>query len=447
MGAFKGIKKILPRTLFVRSLLILITPIILIQAITTFIFLDRHWNSVSARLAGSVSGEIALITDRVSDYNDPLQLAWIKESVVSHLDIDVTYRPDEWIEMREEVSSYKFWERILLKTMRRELSVRIRDPFSIHVSFPDKYVFVDVQLQDGALHFSVPQRRLFTSTSYIFLLWMFGSSLLLLIVAVLFMRGQVRPIRKLAVAAERFGKGRDVTNFKPSGAREVRQAAKAFEKMRGRIRRQIEQRTAMLAGVSHDLRTPITRLKLQLGMMEENADIIAMKDDLYAMEHMINGYLDFVRSNAEEESVELDLRMIILGITQKTGEAKINFVSSKHDFTITARPLSLRRAVGNIIENALKYGENVWISLDRKAGQDDDQFIIQIEDDGPGIAEELYGDVFKPFYRVEGSRNSATGGVGLGLAIAQDSIQYHGGEIKLMPSHHGGLKVLISLPV
>lgn len=279
-----------------------------------------------------------------------------------------------------------------------------------------------------------------------FLLWMILSSIILLGIAVLFMRNQIRPIRRLAIAAERIGKGRDLpASFKPEGAREVRQASKAFIDMHDRIKRQIAQRTAMLAGVSHDLRTPLTRLKLQAAMMGNTPDTEAMRNDIGDMERMLNAYLDFVRGEGGEGSSRVDLKYMldrIVQLTRRSGTV-IEF-EAEGDLSIPLRALAFERCLNNIIGNAKKYARSIWVRAERMNAE---TIVITVDDNGPGIPEDQMEDVFRPFVRVDKSRNAATGGIGLGLSIAQDIVHSHGGEISLAKSPHGGLRVVISLPV
>lgn len=446
----KGLlKRFMPQTLLGRSLLILITPVFLIQIIATFIFFDRHWNKMTSRLAFSVAGEIALMATVMNDETGGVnseQSLRLMNVAEQNLGVHFEFEPQKTIS-KEEHSYSLFedtWARMIRKTLSRELSGTLEQEFFIDVDPSEKMIQILVQLDDGALIVTLPQRRLFSSTSYIFLLWVFCASTILLIIAVLFMRNQIRPIRRLAIAAERFGKGQDVRHFKVEGAKEVRQAGQAFVDMKERIQRQINQRTDMLAGVSHDLRTPLTRLKLQLAMFGESQDAQDMKEDISEMEKMIDGYLSFVRGEGREPSTITDLNILIEEVvnTAKRQGVDVHIDMDDVPVKIFLKPLAFKRCISNIINNAAKYAENVWVSLYRE----DDIVRIRIEDNGPGIDESLYEEVFRPFYRVDSSRNSETGGVGLGLPIALDIVNAHGGHIGLQKSQHGGLAVLIELP-
>lgn len=439
-----GIKRFLPRTLFGRSLLILVTPVVLIQIFTTYMFFERHWTKITSRLAFGVAGEIALVSDVIEDGAAGKALEAFIMDAKGRLSIDFMYIPGGGIASEPESKAQIVWEYLVARMLKEELSQQIDDPFVINIDLKEKWVSVDVQLSRGVLHVEIPQGRLFSSSGYIFLLWMFGSSILLLVIAVLFMRNQIRPIRKLAAAAKRLGKGRDVPAFKPEGAREVRDAAQAFMDMHRRIKRQVSQRTAMLAGVSHDLRTPLTRLKLQLAMMDGD-DAKEMKADIAEMEAMIDGYLDFVRGEGGEQTKLTDLNVFFEKIAKAAERQGIRLdVQLQNKMQAMIRPLGFERCVANVISNAGKYADHVWLTAQIN---DDRKLFIVVEDDGPGIPEAQYDEVFKPFYRLDESRNSATGGVGLGLPIAMDIVHAHGGKIWLEKSGHGGLRVCIRMPV
>lgn len=439
-----SIKTLLPRTLLGRSLMILITPVLLIQVVTSFVFFDRHWSKMTTRLAFAVAGEIAAVTEAIEAGAEPDKLENISGYVARHLDFRINFQEGEALGPEQKVGGADVWESLVAQTLLKELRVKLDRPFVLDIDFQEKWVHVAVQLTNGVLNVTLPGRRLFSSSGYIFLLWMLGISLLLLMIAILFMRNQIRPIRKLSIAAERFGKGRDVISFRPSGAREVRQASQAFLDMHTRIRRQIEQRTAMLAGVSHDLRTPLTRLKLQLEMLGDNPDADAMKGDIQAMERMIEGYLDFVRGEGDEAvsytNVDHLLERIVTGARRQAIEIERKTPSG---VSMMLRPMAMERCLMNLVSNAGKYADHVWLGARRA----DEALFITIDDDGPGIPEEQFDEVFRPFYRVDGSRNAETGGVGLGLPIAMDIVHSHGGKIWLEKSDKGGLRVNIALPI
>lgn len=436
------LKKLLPRSLFGRSLLILVTPVLLIQVITSYIFITGHWSKMADRLAYAVAGEIAVVADQIEIGADPERVGRISSYAAQHLDLLMSFEPDVHDEtLTTDVDRGGVVER----TLALALSEQVRRPYAIGMDYHEKWVQVDLQLENGVLRISLPQRRLFSSSGYIFLLWMIATSIIMLFIAILFMRNQIRPIRRLAVVAERFGKGRDIpASYKPEGAREVRQAAQAFLAMRERIRRQMQQRTAMLAGVSHDLRTPLTRMKLQAAMLPASPDVEALKSDIADMERMLNAYLDFVRGEGGEQAVRADLRemldRVVSGVRRHGTDITL---AAEGELSMPLRPVAFERCLNNIVNNARKYAEHIVVTAERN----EDVIQIVIDDDGPGIPVDKYEDVFKPFYRVEESRNQATGGVGLGLPIAQDIVHSHGGEIILDQSPLGGLRVIIRLPV
>lgn len=435
------IKDLLPRTLLGRSVLILITPLFLVQIITTWIFFDNHWQKMANRLSFSIAGEISYIARQIED---GVPLSNIDEAAAKSLELAVAYSEGETITTSYGHNKDLSRESLITQSLSSALKRKLERPFTIDADADEKWVEVRVQMPSGVLVVASPERRLFSSSGYIVLLWMIGSSIILLVVAVFFMRGQIRPIRRLAIAAERFGKGRDVPFFKVEGAREVRQAARAFIDMKDRLRRQIQQRTAMLAGVSHDLRTPLTRMKLQLEMMEASDDVRDLKIDVGDMERMIEAYLQFARGEGGEQPVRTDLNDIILRVAiaaNREGEM-VHFTPPKPSPSLMLRPVAFERCLTNLVSNALKYGSEAWITIQRIG----DMIEIVIDDDGPGLPKEHFEDVFKPFFRGESSRSSKTGGIGLGLPIAQDIVFAHGGQIWLDRSPQGGLRVLIDLP-
>lgn len=441
-------KRVLPTTLFGRSLLILVLPVLLIQALSTFIFFDRHWSKMTSRLAFAVAGEISILVSVIENTEDQAQVENFLSLAEKRLDFVLSLNEEEELEIIHG-SSYALFDGfagMIHRTLKAEMEDVLTQPFEINVDFYEKWVEVRIQLSKGVLNVSLPQRRLFSSTTYIFLIWIFCASIVLLIISILFMRNQIRPIRRLAIAAERFGKGRYVRKFKVEGAKEVRQAGQAFLDMKTRIQRQIKQRTEMLAGVSHDLRTPLTRLKLQVAMMGDSPDVYDMKNDISDMERMIDGYLDFVRGEGGEAPVMTDIAVLLQDITTSVKRQGVDVQLNLNDVSvfIALRRTAFKRCLNNITSNAAKYGSMIWITLNKAQ---DDEIEIVFEDNGPGIPEEKMSDVFRPFYRVDSSRNTETGGVGLGLPISMDIVHTHGGEIWLEKSQHGGLAVHIRLPI
>lgn len=439
----RALKRYVPATLFARSLLIMMTPVVLAQAIATFVFYDRHWDTMTNRLANSVSGEIALVIEQLARDKDDVAREETLSMAARNTDILFTWNPGE--ELPDPPARLRG---ALEETLAQALDDRVRRPWRINSNVAHKWIEIRVQLPDGVLSVLSPERRLYSFTSYLFIIWMLGSSLVLFSIATLFMRNQIRPIRRLAVAADAFGKGRDMADFRPEGAVEVRQAAHAFLLMRDRIRRQIAQRTEMLAGVSHDLRTPLTRMKLQLAMMPDMAEVEELKADVAEMQVMIDGYLSFARGDGEEEERQVDLSLLlaeIAGNARREG-ARLTLdpmVTQGEAVVLPLRLLSLRRCLSNLIGNAARYGRHVWLSLERRGN-----FVeILIDDDGPGIPDDQRETVFRPFFRLEPSRNQKTGGVGLGLTIARDIARRHGGDVILRDSPQKGLRAVVRLPL
>ena len=427
-----------------RSLLILVVPVILTQIIAAIIFFDNHWDKITARLAYGLAGEIAIAAVQIEEDYTPEKVKNISGLMAQQLDLLISFEPETELIIPQE--EYSFKDKLVIASLLRALNDQVRRPNYVMLDMEEKYVEIKIQLQNGVLTVLSPEKRLFSSSGYVFLLCLIGASIVLLVISILFMRNQIRPIRKLAIAAERFGKGRDVPNFKLGGAREVRHAAEAFETMHRRIKRQIEQRTVMLAGVSHDLRTPLTRLKLQASMLEHE-DAAELRKDIEDMERMISAYLDFARGEQVENSESVNLNEFLKRAVKQhayTGK-EIEFVSDMDGPVIMQlQPLNLNRCIGNIISNACRYGDHVIVTLSTK----NKRVHIIIEDNGPGIPESEYEEVFKPFVRLDFARSADTGGAGLGLSVAMDVVLAHGGKINLEKSEKlGGLKVLVSLPM
>lgn len=433
------IKRFLPRSLFGRSLMIIVTPMILVQVISTYVFYDRHWDLITRRLSGAVAGELAFVVELLAEEPSIEGDEPIFEMSRRHFWAELTYRPGDILPNETIVPSG-----LLEEKLTRELNQRLSFPHRLDARSIERHVKISVQLPNGVLDFVTTRDRLFSSTTYVFLMWMVGSSLILFAVAVVFMRNQIRPIRRLAAAADSFGKGSDAPGFKPEGAAEVRLAASAFIRMRDRIQRQISQRTEMLAGVSHDLRTPLTRMRLQLAMMPGGEDAEALRQDIAEMEQMLEGYLAFARGEGTEQAQPVDLDRLLREVTNdaRRGGRRI-VLRSEEPLTLTLRPNAFKRALTNLVQNACRYGKAVEVSARQLEGQVE----ITIDDDGPGIPPEKRADVFKPFFRLEASRNRMTGGVGLGLTIARDIVLGHGGELLLGAAPQGGLRATIRVPV
>jgi two-component system osmolarity sensor histidine kinase EnvZ len=432
-------KRLLPRSLFGRSLLIIILPLVIAQLLATWIFYDRVWDTVSRRLSTSVAADIAFTMNALPYADSEAERQQLFRHASQTTDLYYGFRPGERLPSDVRVSGGTEIE----EQLAAALTERIHARFQIDAEFDPRDILVSIDQAEGVLQVAVPRKRLFTPTTYIFVLWMAGSSLVLLSVASLFMRNQVKSVRRLAAAAEDFGKGRDVASFKLEGASEVRQAGAAFLKMRDRLQRQITQRTEMLAGVSHDLRTPLTRMRLALELMGDDSAIEELKFDVASMQRMVQAYLDFARGEGTEQPREADLVPLVdeqVAAARRDG-ADIS-AALPEDLVLMLRPDAMQRCLANLLRNAQRYGSHVWVTaMPRRDGVD-----IMIDDDGPGIPPDARETVFRPFQRLDASRSPDTGGLGLGLTIARDVVRGHGGEITLEDSPQGGLRVRVHLP-
>jgi two-component system osmolarity sensor histidine kinase EnvZ len=433
------IKRFLPRSLLGRSLLIIVTPLVILQLVSALVFYETHWDKISLRLARGVAGDIASIIEVLHQQPDPEKHNWIFNVAAANMDMVASLRDSEILPNAEMEPDGRM-ERILSRAMREYVG----KPFQIDTEALDRHVIIDVQLTDAVLRVITTRKRLFSSTTYVFVLWMVGTSMILFGVATIFMRNQVKPLRRLALAADNFGMGRDVEGFKLEGATEVRQAASAFLVMRERIMRQISQRTEMLAGVSHDLRTPLTRMKLQLALHDADDGVNELKEDVDEMEHMLDGYLAFARGEGAESPTPTNLNVLLDEVAaQARRKGGVVDQHTEGEITLPLRPNAFKRCVTNLVDNALRYAGHVSV----RAGRRGDAVEITVDDDGPGIPVDKRDEVFKPFFRLEGSRNPVTGGVGLGLTIARDVIRSHGGDIILGDAPNGGLRARLRLPL
>ncbi len=429
------LRRFLPRSLFGRSLLIVLIPLVLLQAVALEIFYGSHLNELSRRLAGGVAGEVGFIVDEIQ--RDPRTQTQIIQQADYHFDFTTKFLPGETLRRLPPPDEPGPVDDDLARSLANDLHRK----FNVAWNTAPSFIRINVQMSDGVISIDVPRKRLYIGEFYIFLFWLFGTALIVFSVAALFLRNQVRGIARLARAAEAFGMGRDYGPIKPEGAIEVRRAATAFNRMRDRLRRFLEQRTTMLAGVSHDLRTPLTRLRLALAMMEEtpSGDLAGMTGDIEEMEKLIGMYLAFARGEGTEQAAPTDVALLLedITITARRAGASISCTTPDTLFA-TLRPEAMRRALNNLIENARRHADNILLS----AAQIGERTItITIDDDGPGIPPDQRDSLFLPF------ETNAPGGIGLGLAIARDIIGAHGGNIRLTDSPLGGLRAVVELPV
>ncbi|MDF3034297.1 MAG: hypothetical protein K0R76_1251 [Alphaproteobacteria bacterium] len=426
-------KSVLPRSLFGRSLIILVTPLILVQVVLGYIFFDRHTETILRLLSNTISGDIQLVVEMVEDGQN---IGRVRELAHQNLMLDLKLRPGERL---PRVGIYKSsW---LYRFMEEALHDKLKRPYFLRMDQDN--IYLDVQVHQGILHVETSRKRLYSRTTPLVLIWTTASALLLFIVASLFMRNQIRPLRRLADAAERFGKGQDLGDYRPEGATEVRKAGLSFNIMRDRIRRQLNERTEMLAGVSHDLRTPLARMKLQLAMMPQSPEVVNLSDDVGQMQKMLEGYLDFARGAGDETPQDILLSAFFHDLKTQFRNTSLQMViECPSDLKSEIKVQMFKRCFMNLLVNAQRYADHVWIEAHLNG-----RFLeITVDDNGPGIPESQREEVFRPFYRLDVSRNLETGGVGLGLSIARDVIRNHGGQIRLGDSPHGGLRVHIRLP-
>lgn len=440
---FRAIKKYLPKSLYKRTLLILVLPTIIAQSLTVYIFYERHWKNVSHRFAASVADEITTIVYYVENIQDEAAREKFIEKTQNLFALSVTYTDPQKAD-----DALKDYHVAKLKKFKQKLAAEIGPIFTLYSNHDDSEIITRVNLKGGhVLLIEISDKRLHSSSSTIFIIWMLSLTSILTLIAVAFLRNQIRPIIRLARFADTFGRGQELPpKFKPEGAKEIRQAANAFLLMRERISRHIKQRTEMLAGISHDLRTPLTRMKLEVAMLREKSDneaLTGISDDILEMESMVNSYLEFVRGDEGEEAIEVDLGQLIQSAVAKyNNKAEVEFEMPAKPIKAVVKPFQISRVISNLLENAVKYGTKAKVSL--VSWQD--AILIIVDDNGSGIPAISRDHVFRPFYRIEESRNKSTGGIGLGLSIVRDIIHAHGGTIELADSEMGGLRAVVKLP-
>lgn len=438
------LKRHLPKSLFGRALAIIIVPIAIMQIVVAYIFFEAHWQTVTARLSDGVAADIAVTTQLYKQDPGPARAERLDAMIKPEMRLSLKYVEGETLPN----STRKAFFSNLDRTLRRALSDALGDtPFWFDTTRYPNHIDIRIGVEGGVLRYIAPRERVFASTGFIFIFWMTAATAFLSLVSILFILNQARPIVRLAEAADAFGKGRDIGKFKPSGATEVRQASQAFLDMRERIGRHIEQRTVLLAGVSHDLRTPLTRLKLQLAMADETDDIIAARRDVSDMESMLDGYLDFARGLTGEEVSAVDIEELLEDIIAPMTDPKPALKIDTHHVA-NIRETAIKRALINIIENARTYGKTVSVTASDFQNEHETPYLaITIDDDGPGIAPERRDEAFKPFVRLDSARGQNVKGVGLGLSIARDAAHAHGGDLILDQSPMGGLRCVFTLPL
>ena len=435
-GLSKLFKKILPKQLFYRALLIVATPIIILQIIIVIVFFDSLWIKTNKGIAKALVGEIVTIIDiynNESEYNKKI----ITDLYNKNFNFSVRFLENQKL---PDIKVER-WFSPMDRTLRRELKLTFNQYWFNTVSYKE-VVDLRIKFRDGVLQIFFPKERIQVSSIRLFVLWITLPTILLVAIAIIFLKNQTRPLIRLAEVAEKFGRGENVDEYRPSGALEIRKAGYEFDRMRKRILRHLNQRSDMLSGISHDLRTPLTRMKLQLALIKDIEISKKLSVDVDEMEKMLNEYLQFSKSIFTDKTESFNISELILSTVKKYENNNISLDQTKNNFFVGRKNL-IQRCLNNLIDNALKYGKNVKIKQEKRKKK----YFIFVEDDGPGIHFSEYENVFKPFYKIDKSRSDTKSSVGLGLSIVSDIIRSHGGNIELEKSNLGGLKIKISLPV
>ncbi len=436
---WRSLKRLTPTSLFGRSLLIIVLPVALMQIAVTYVFFDAHWQTVNSHLTEGLAGDVALMLQTYEEDPSPASLRRLEDRAQANLDLSIMYQDGGVLPRGRRPSLFVAVDR----SLRKALADRIDAPFWFDTGRYPAYVDVRVKVPGGVLRIIAPKDRVFATRGHIFIFWLTAATVLLTAVSIVFIRNQVRAIERLAYAADAFGRGADVA-FRPHGAREVRQAARAFLAMKARIQRHVDQRTILLAAVSHDLRTPLTRLKLELALSPPGPRVEAMKVDLAEMEHMIDEYLAFARGEGGEDVETVRVVDIIDDVRDGAARSGVSVVvDAAPDVLAHVRPGALKRALTNLVSNALGHGGRVEITARNTLSGGVE---IHVDDDGPGIPPDRYDDAFAPFSRLDAARSPNTKGVGLGLAIARDVARGHGGDVTLSVSPLGGVRATVILP-
>ena len=429
------IKIILPKRLFYRALIIVAAPTIFLQLIITIVFYDSIWIKANKNSTRALAAQLKTIVEVYK--NDKKNIDFFTDSYKNNFYFEIGISKEEFPKISGE---RKFSP--MDRSLRRELKSTFgNNNYWFNTSKFKNAVEIKIRSENEVIDFLVPKELVSASSVRLFVLWTTLPSIALIVIALIFLKNQTRPLVRLAKAAERFGKGDYVNDFRPSGAQEIRKAAYEFDRMAKRINRHLNQRSEMLSGISHDLRTPLTRLKLQLAMLNQKDLSEKMSKDIDEMEKMLNDYLQFAKTQSQEETTEINLKELFSSIQENFSTKKLE-ISVDNNIILNGRPVALKRSFENIIQNALTYGKKAFINVQKSSNR----VLVTVEDDGPGIPEEQYKNVFKPFFRLDKSRSLNKSGVGLGLAIVEDIINSHGGSIYLGKSKFRGLQVKISLP-
>jgi two-component system osmolarity sensor histidine kinase EnvZ len=436
----RWLKSVMPKGLYARSLLIIIVPMAVLQSVVAFMFIERHWDLVTRYLSSAVTQEIATLIDVYKTFPQDPDHTQLRRIAQDRLGLVVDFLPGAQLPPPGPKPFFSQLDQALSEEIRKQIGL----PFWIDTVGRSSIVEVRIKLDNTVMRVFARRADVYDPNSWIFLVWMVATSLVVLGVAILFLRNQIRPIVRLADAAEAFGKGREAANFRPRGAREVRRAAAAFLEMKGRIERAIEQRTAMLAGVSHDLRTVLTRFKLELALFGDSPEIEAIKKDVDEMARMLEAYLAFARGDSGEQSAPTNVAALLedlkLDMERHGHRASVAFHGRPE---VTVRSAAFKRCIANLVSNAARAASVITIT-----GHRDHRWLtVTVDDNGPGIPQQLREEVFKPFLRLDDARNQDEGGSGLGLAIARDIARSHGGDIALGDSPLGGLRATVRVPV
>lgn len=437
----RWLAKTMPKRLYARSLIIIIAPMVLLQSVIAYVFMERHWQMVTERLSTAVVRDISAIIDIIETYPQVDNYNNITRIAQQRMGLNISILPPDPL----PPPGPKPFFAILDYFLSEEITRQINRPFWIDTVGDSDLVEIRIRLDNNVLRVFAMRSQAYASNTGIFLSWMIGTALVLLIIAIFFLRNQIKPIQQLAAAADSFGRGLPLPEgFEPRGAEEVRRAGTAFLRMRKRIERQIEQRTMMLSGVSHDLRTILTRFKLQLALARGNFDTAPLEQDIADMQNMLEGYLAFARGEGTENVGELDLKELMQKLAKDASLRERGFhYHIKGSAVVRLKPKAFSRLVNNLVSNSFRYAKNVDVAI----VHGDDDLVIIVDDDGPGIPANMREEVFKPFFRLDEARNQDASGTGLGLSIARDIARSHGGNIVLEDSPTGGLRVIVEIPL